>query len=386
MPQHKTTSPIPPQTVPITRTEKIAWLQLTRSRRVGPTTFLRLIRQFGTITSAIEALPDIAADAGETTYAPSTQAQAAAELSRGEAIGARLLCLGEEEYPHALYDLIDPPPVLWAMGDMALLRRPVVALVGARNASALGCRMARRLAQELGAAGYVVASGLARGIDAAAHEAALRTGTISVQAGGIDIVYPRETADLMHDIGTEGLRLSEMPIGLAPQARHFPRRNRIISGIARGIVVVEGAAKSGSMITARAALDQGREVLAVPGHPMDARASGCNILIRDGATLVRGAEDVMLALRDGFGTEPELPLEIVDPSPTNPAPISPAPSSPASDLSRRILSLLSTTAVAEDTILREVAAPAPHVMATLAELDLEGAIIRQPGGLISRAA
>ena len=212
--------------------------------------------------------------------------------------GARPLFLGAPDYPALLATIADPPPLLWALGDPGLAARPTVALVGARNASALGCRMAARLAAGLGEAGFVVASGLARGIDAAAHQAALATGTVAAQAGGVDDVYPAENAALAAEIAAHGLRLSEMPMGHAPRAQDFPRRNRIVSGLALGVVVVEGAVRSGSLITARNALDQGREVMAVPGSPMDARAGGCNQLIRDGATLVRSAADIIEALAD----------------------------------------------------------------------------------------
>jgi DNA processing protein len=207
-----------------------------------------------------------------------------------------------QAYPEALARIPDAPPILWALGDTSCMARPMVAIVGTRNASALGARMARRLTRELGEAGFVVVSGLARGIDALAHEAALETGTIAVHAGGLDVLYPAENAGLADQIGKTGLRLSEMPFGLQPQGRHFPRRNRIVSGLAEAVIVVEAAARSGSLITARCALDQGREVMAVPGHPLDSRASGGNILLRDGATLVRGADDVIEAL--GGAPEP----------------------------------------------------------------------------------
>ena len=288
-----TNLPIPKSALPHTDADMIKWLQLARSRRVGPTTFLRLLNEYGTPAAAIDALPGIAAAAGEKTYEACPPGIAARELAQGHRAGARLLCLGTEGYPWQLHDLTDPPPVLWAVGRPELATKTAVALVGARNASAVGRRMAEKLARDLGAAGIIVISGLARGIDQAAHAASLDSGTIAVLAGGVDVIYPKETADLFRSIGERGLRLSEMPPGLQPQARHFPRRNRIVSGLAHAVVVVEGAAKSGSLITARNALDQGRDVLAVPGHPMDARAAGCNILIRDGATLVRAAEDVL---------------------------------------------------------------------------------------------
>ena len=366
------------------------WLQLVRSRRVGPATFHRLLRDHGTAAAALAALPAIAAAAGVEGYEVCPIGVVRAEMARGAKLGARLLLWGQGEYPAALMDLADAPPVLWALGDLGLLARPAVALVGARNASSLGLRMAKSLAQGLGAAGQVVVSGLARGIDAAAHEAALPTGTIAVQAGGLDVIYPEETAALTEAIGARGLRLSEHPFGLAPQARHFPQRNRIVSGLAQAVVVVEAAAKSGSLITARDAGDQGRDVLAVPGHPFDARAAGCNGLIRDGATLVRSAADVIEALR----LPQDMPL-----IPTAPAPLlaygmaEPAPQAvrTAPDLRDRaalhsqILDRLGPSPVAEDQLLRDTGAGGGQIGPALMALELDGLILRHAGGLISRA-
>lgn len=369
-------SAIPTKAIPTTDEACIAWLQLARCRRVGPTTFLRLIRQFGRATDALDALPEIAAEAGEKSYRIAPFQSAEAEWSAGLAKGARVLFFGAPDYPTRLLDLTDPPPILWAKGSVRWLKRPAVALVGARNASAVGQRMATRLAEELGQAGYVVVSGLARGIDRAAHEAALATGTVAVQAGGVDIVYPRENLELTKAIGEKGLRLSEMPIGMQPQARHFPRRNRIISGLADAVVVVEGAARSGSLITARNALDQGRDVMAVPGHPLDPRATGCNILIRDGALLVRSARDVIEALGQ-TATEAE------EPAAPDALPLKP---DQATDLPDRILSILNPSPIPEDALIRATGAPAQEVLATLAELSVLGRIDRQPGGLICRAA
>lgn len=285
-----------PLTPPTTEEDRLAWLRLIRSPRVGVGTFFRLMAAHGGAQAALAALPGIAGAAGVAAYEPCPADRAGAELERGRREGARLLFWGEADYPAGLTTIADAPPLLWALGDPALLSRPLVALVGARNASSLGLRMAGRLAADLGEAGAVVVSGLARGIDAAAHAGALATGTIAVQGGGIEVLYPAENADLARRIGAQGLRLSEQPPGMEPMARHFPLRNRIIAGLARAVVVVEAAARSGSLMTARLAVDYGREVMAVPGHPFDARASGCNLLIRDGAVLVRGAEDVLAAL------------------------------------------------------------------------------------------
>jgi DNA processing protein len=254
----------------------------------------------------------------------------------------------------------------------------MIALVGARNASSLGTRMAKSLAANLGEAGYVIVSGLARGVDAAAHHAALSTGTIAVQAGGVDVMYPAENTELAMSIASKGLRLSEMPIGLQPMARHFPNRNRIISGLSIATVVVEAAAKSGSLITARDALDQGRDVLAVPGHPFDARASGCNMLIRDGATLVRGAQDVIDAL-----------APLAAPEQTQMA-LEPAPKSrdlrDTSQLHMQILSRLGPSPVAEDQLIRDLKTTSAEVTPILLDLELDGQIVRHDGGLLARVS
>ena len=381
-------APIPSSALPRTDADKIAWLCLARSRRVGPTTFIRLIRQFGSAPAALEALPQIAADAGDRGYQPASLEAARREWDAGQRLGAILLPLGAPTYPRALYDLTDPPAVLWAKGQLPLLARRRVALVGARNASAVGQRMASSLAKELAQAGFVVVSGLARGIDAAAHRAALTSGTVAVVAGGIDNFYPRETAALAAEIGEAGLRLSEMPVGMAPQARHFPQRNRIVSGLSEAVVVVEGAAKSGSLITARTALDQGRDVMAVPGHPLDPRAGGCNMLIRDGATLIRSGNDVLEALAPERGADPALPGVWADDPVDPPDALTQAQpvAGPMDGLSGRILALLAANPVSEDTLIRAAGAPPQVVLATLAEMTIEGAIDRQPGGLIARAA
>ena len=285
-----------PFTPPTTEDDRLSWLRLIRSRKVGPATFHRLMAEHGRADAAMAALPAMARAAGLQDYEPCPVGVAAAEMAAARKAGMQMICWGTPDYPVELADLPDAPPVLWLRGDPSVLFAPMVALVGARNASSLGRRMAARLAQDLGAAGLTVVSGLARGIDAAAHEAALPTGTVAVLAGGADVTYPPENADLLARIAGGGAVLSEQPPGLEPQARHFPLRNRIISGLSLGVVVVEAAEKSGSLITARNALDQGREVMAVPGHPVDARAGGCNLLIRDGCTLVRSADDVLEAL------------------------------------------------------------------------------------------
>ncbi len=338
------------------------------------------MRDHGTAAAALEALPDVARGAGATEYAPCSRAEAEAEWQRGERAGAAPLAFGSRDYPAELAAIPDPPPLLWVMGDLSLLKRERVALVGARNASSLGLRTARALARGLGEAGLVTVSGFARGIDTAVHEATLSSGTIAVMAGGVDVIYPAENAVLAQDMADRGLRLSEQPMGLAPQARHFPRRNRLISGLAAAVVVVEAAAKSGSLITARNALDQGRDVLAVPGHPFDARATGCNILIRDGATLVRGAKDVL----DALAASPAARTDPSKPAPARPVPAAPPPAGGALSLATAILDRLGPSPTPEDQIIRDVGRPPPEVAQALVILELDGRVQRQPGGLLSR--
>ncbi len=359
-----------------------SWLRLIRSRRVGAVTFHRLILEHGSATAALAELPAIARAAGVENYTPCPVEVVRHELAQARLSGARLLLWGTPDYPASLMDLPDAPPVLWAQGDVSLLNRPMVAMVGARNASSLGVRMARRLAEGLGEAGHVIVSGLARGIDAAAHDAALATGTIAVQAGGVDVIYPEENATLAARIAAEGCRISEQPMGMQPQARHFPLRNRIVSGLSRAVVVVEAAARSGSLITARTALDQGREVLAVPGHPFDARAAGCNMLLRDGATLVRGVTDVIEAI----GCHEPVPATarpLRVQSVSGPVP----PRRPLADIAALhglILDRLGPQPLAEDQLIRDLALPSAQVSPELVTLELEGRIQRQPGGLLSR--
>ncbi len=355
--------------------EALDWLRLIRSPRVGPVTFRRLMAEHGSAAAALAALPGIAKDASASGYEVCTAERAQAEYDAGAKAGARLLTMGEADYPSALLDLHDAPPLLWAFGDVTLAQRPGVAIVGARNASALGLRMARNLAMGLGKADQVVVSGLARGIDAAAHEAAMDTGTIAVLAGGVDVPYPAENAELARQIYRKGLLLSEQPMGLQPQARHFPRRNRLISGLSQALVVVEAAVKSGSLITARDALDQGREVMAVPAHPFDARSGGSNQLIRDGALLVRGTDDILAALPYA------MPIARVETSQ-----VDPAPTSITSDLRGAILTCLAADPVAEHLVGETVKAPSDVVAHHLTELEVEGLVARHPGGLVARVA
>lgn len=381
-------------------------LRLIRSRRVGAVTFHRLVAEHGSVAAALAALPDVARAAGVADYAPCPIEVARHEMAQARLAGARMVVPGDGIYPPLLAMLPDAPPVLWVLGDAALLARDGVALVGARNASSLGLRMARRLSLGLGAAGRVLVSGLARGIDAEAHEAALETGTVAVMAGGVDVVYPEENRALAARMVEHGCLLSEQPMGMIPQARHFPLRNRIIAGLSRAVVVVEAAARSGSLITARDALDMGREVMAVPGHPFDARAAGCNMLIRDGAVLVRGTEDVLEAIGAAraprpAGAEVEAVGAVCD------GPVAAADAGrgalgkavtalPGPMPARRglvetaalhgmILSRLGPSPVLEDQLIRDLSLPAEAVLRELVALEIEGQVLRQAGGMLSRA-
>lgn len=356
-------------------------LRLARSRNVGPSTWMRLVRRFGTPGRALEALPELARRGGARKGGVASVEAAEAELEAGRAAGARLLVRGAPDYPPALAEIPDPPPVLWLRGEAALLAAPSVAIVGARNASAVGLRLARMLAGDLSAAGYPVISGLARGIDGAAHEAALEGGTAAALAGCVARVYPAEHAGLAERIAEHGALVSEAPIGLEPQARHFPRRNRIIAGLSRAVVLIEAAARSGSLITAEFALEQGREVMATPGSPLDPRSEGGNALIRQGAALVRRAEDVVEALEAqtasaGFREAPVRP-----PAPRRAPPL--APERTDADLRAEVARLLGVAPVEEDELARLSGAPLAALADALMELELAGRLDRRPGGYLA---
>ncbi|MFN3954433.1 MAG: DNA-processing protein DprA [Pararhodobacter sp.] len=386
-----------PFTPPTTEEDRLSRLRLIRSRRIGPGTFARLLAEHGSAADALAALPAIARSAGQNDYTPCTLAEAEAEYRAGRKAGAQLLCLGDADYPEALAAIADAPPVLWACGRLPLCARPALAMVGARNASSLGQRMARKLAEGLGYHGLVVVSGLARGIDTVAHNASLASGTIAVVAGGVDSVYPRENAVLAAQIAERGLVVSEQPMGLQPQARHFPRRNRIIAGLSRAVVVVEAAEGSGSLITARDALEQGREVLAVPGHPLDARAAGCNALILEGARLVRDVGDILEALEGSIAqgarpVGPARPVAMPSNASAPPPPRSAHAHHPAARVARpdllalhgRILDQLGAAPLAEDQLIRDLALPGATVAPALLTLELDGQVQRLPGGLLAR--
>lgn len=352
----------------------VARLRLIRTRAIGPVTFFQLLQRFGSAEAALRALPDLARRGGGAAPAIPSMAEIEREIAAVEALGARYLLLGREPYPALLAELEAAPPALIVRGDAGLLARPSVALVGARNVSAAGVRFARELAHDLAQQGVVVVSGLARGIDTAAHQGALDGGTIAVIAGGIDVYYPPENRPLQEAIGSRGLLVAEMPPGTEPRARHFPYRNRIIAGLAQGTVIVEAAPRSGSLITARLAAEAGRDVMAVPGSPLDPRAQGCNLLIRDGATLVQGATDVIETLRP-FGRD-TVRAPIRDYAAGRPV--------DASDRERRaVTDLLGPTPVAIDELIR-LSGLAPSVLQlVLLELELAGRLERYAGGRVS---
>ena len=356
--------------------ERLSWLRLIRSENVGPVTFFELLSRFGSAEAALAALPDIARRGGrQRPLVVGTRAAAERELAALAATGAQLIGWGEPDYPPALAAIEDAPPLLSARGNPHLLRRHSVGIVGARNASANGRRFARDMALQLGAHQLVVVSGLARGIDAAAHEGALPTGTIAVLAGGIDTVYPEENRELHDGIAERGVLIAEMPVGTTPQARHFPRRNRIISGVSLGVLVVEAAVGSGSLITARYALDQGREVFAVPGSPLDPRCRGTNDLIRKGARLVESADDIMEELAPLIAAPlAERRRDLFSAAP--PA----VPGEREIESARdRVLSLLSPSPLPVDELVRQCQLSPAIVVTVLLELELAGRIERQPG-------
>ncbi len=352
------------------------WLRLARSERVGPVTFAELMRRYPTAAAALDALPDLAARGGAKGRVRLADAdRVAAEYEAAMAAGARMLALGAESYPPNLARVEAAPPLLWCLGDPATARAEAVSIVGARNASALGLRFTETLARELGAKGHAVISGLARGIDAAAHGGALETGTVAVLAGGVDSVWPPQNAELYDAIRKKGAILSERPMGYEGRARDFPRRNRLVSGLGRGIVVAEGAERSGSLITARYAGEQGREVMAVPGSPLDPRAGGCNLLIREGATLVRHALDVIEALSPLHDDAALLEDE-------EEAWEAPMVEEDAA-LRARVMELLGPHPTPVDEIVRMSGASSGFVSLVLLELDLAGRLAREPGGSVA---
>ena len=360
--------------------ERLAWLRLIRSENVGPVTFRQLLRRYGTAERALEALPGLARRGGRRSHLRIfPQDEAEDEIAALERIGGGLLAFAEPRFPPALAALDDSPPLLAYLGQAELANRSAVAVVGARNASANGRRLAETLAGQLAERGYLVVSGMARGIDAAAHRGALAKGTVAVLAGGVDVVYPPEHQELYQAIRAGGLLVSEMPLGTRPQARHFPRRNRIISGIGLGTLIVEAAHKSGSLITARYALDQGREVMAVPGSPLDPRARGCNELIRQGAPLIQSVDDVLEVL------SPLLRQPLAEPAPAQIelAPPALAGESEVEKAQQDVIELLGATPVTVDELIRQCQVSPAVVTMALLELELAGRLERHPGNRVA---
>jgi DNA processing protein len=360
--------------------QRLSWLRLIRSENVGPSTFRALVNQFGGAEAALQALPMLSRRGGRDSLRLCSEAEAEAELAATRRAGAHLVAIGELGYPPALAQVDAPPPLIFAKGKLELAESPIVAIVGARNGSAVGQKLTRQLATELGLEGFVVASGLARGIDTAAHLAALERGTLAVLAGGIDIVYPPENAELQRSIGEQGLLITERSPGFQPRGKDFPRRNRLISGVSLGVVVVEAAERSGSLITARFAGEQGREVFAVPGSPLDPRSTGANNLLKLGATLVTGTDDIIEALAPILGRPPTREGELA--SPDEGRPPEPLPDIRQSER-ERIVGVLGPSPVDIDEVIRATGLGARVVHIVLLELDLAGRLQRHGQQLIS---
>ena len=358
----------------------MSWLRLIRSENVGPATFRALVNEFGGAEAAIDALPLLSRRGGRADVRLCSEAEAEAELEAAEQFGASLVAIGEPGYPPALAQADAPPPLLYVKGRLELAEIPIVAIVGARNGSAVGQKFTRQLATDLALEGFVIASGLARGIDTAAHRAALEHGTIAVLAGGIDIVYPPENEELQHAIGERGLLLSERSPGFSPRGKDFPRRNRLISGISLGVVVVEAAERSGSLITARLAGEQGREVFAVPGSPLDPRSAGTNNLLKQGACLVTSARDVVETLAPILGRPPTPPVELAA-ADEHRAP-EPLPEIRQSER-EMIVGALGPSPVDIDELIRATGVATRKVHIVLLELDLAGRLQRHGQQLVS---
>lgn len=376
--------------------EQIARVRLIRSENVGPVSFRHLLARFGSAVKALEAVPELARRGGGRAIRLAAASTAAAEIEATRAAGGEVLFLGVPPYPTLLSHIEDAPPVLAVMGHIVLADRPSVAVVGARNASLAGQNIAQRLGRELAEAGLVVVSGLARGIDTAVHKGALGGaqagalqaegapgGTVGVIAGGLNVFYPPENERLQQHIAEQGLLVTEQPWGAVPQASHFPRRNRIISGLSLGLVVVEATEKSGSLISARLAGEQGRLVMAMPGSPLEPRAHGANGLIRDGATLVQSVADVLEALEPLMRRGVAAPAPPYTPPPHTPPPLA---QQDADDSARRaVLTLLGPVPVCIDEVIRATGLPAAIVAIVLLEMELAGRVIRHVGHRVSLA-
>lgn len=362
----------------IDKSEKISRLRLIRTENVGPVTFQDLIARFGSARAALDALPEMARRGGAKKFDLYSQSAAEDEFAALEKIGGKFLFWGDENYPTLLAHLKDAPPVLNVVGHDHLLSQKLIGMVGARNASINGQRFAYKLAEDLGKAGVITVSGLARGVDTNVHQASLSTGTVAVVAGGLDVIYPPENEKLYEQIKEQGAIVSELPLGTKPMAQHFPRRNRIISGLALGVVVVEATLKSGSLITARYAAEQGRDVFAVPGSPMDPRSQGCNALIRDGAMLVTGYEDIISGLREsqqrGFAQAD---------APGFSAPILPVNEDALDEGREILLEMLSPDPVPVDELIRRCDLPVGVILSVILELELAGKLVRHQGNQVS---
>lgn len=391
----------------LTDEQRLDWLRLIRSENVGPRTFRALINQYGGAAGALEALPDLARRSGRLMLKVCSRAEAEKEMAAAARLGIRFIAMGEPDYPKTLQAIDTAPPLIALRGSPEILGKPAVALVGSRNASASGLTFAERLARQLGEGGYVVVSGLARGIDTKAHKAALVTGTVAVLAGGHDRVYPAQNAPLVEAIVEQGgAVISEMPMDWEPRGRDFPRRNRIVSGLSYGVVVVEAARRSGSLITARFALEQGREVFAVPGSPLDPRAEGTNDLIRDGATLCAGVEDVTSVLEPLIASGPRLDKSTEEPLYTLGseelwdeldlpdiirAPVRPVLPEAGTDEEAReaeadLVAFLGPSPIAIDDLVRQSGLPIRNVQMALLELEIAGRLERHGGNAVSLIA
>lgn len=368
--------------------ERIDRIRLIRTRQIGPVTFHRLIERFGTAGEALRALPELASQHGGGAIRVCSAGEARRELDQTLQIGGELVFHGEAAYPPLLAQCDGAPAFLTVRGDIELLRKRAISIVGARNASANGQRLAHSLAADLGKAGLLVVSGLARGIDAAAHQGALASGTVAVLGGGVDVVYPRQNRDLHDAIAERGALITEARPGETPTARHFPRRNRIISGMSRGVVVVEASLRSGSLITARLAGEQGREVFAVPGAAQDPRGRGVNQLLRDGAILTETVDDILSAWPTALSARPPNATFPALAKPrgegTSPQSVEPENNARAGKNARdRVISVLTTAPSRIDDVLRTCGVPAQSAQSALAELELDGRLDRHPGGWIS---
>jgi DNA processing protein len=367
-------------TAAVAAEERIAAVRLIRSENVGPVTFRDLLQHCGSAVEALGALPELTRRGGyRKPIRVCPRAEAEAELERAAAFGAQVLVVGEAPYPTALAALDVPPPLLYVKGDAALLQRSIIAIVGARQCSAAGAKLARQFAAQIGRGGFVIASGLARGIDAMAHAASIDTGTVAVLAGGLDIVYPPEHVELQRTIGERGCLVTEMPFGFTPRGQDFPRRNRIVSGLSLGVVIVEAARRSGSLVTARLAAEQGREVFAIPGHPLDPRAEGTNKLLKSGATLVTEPEDVLSALVPLTRAPPRQLREDPPPQPLAPTSLSAAERD-------RVVAALGPAPIDIDSLVRATGLDIRSVQVAVMELALAGRLERHGGGLVSLGA